>query len=95
MITNPTGITQVATSRTKILGNNPDRYSVLVVNVGDYDMYVSWDTQVSTSHGVRLYAHGGAISLNADDDGELTTYEMYAVANGGATDVFVVVVEVE
>jgi len=87
--------TSCATTVTSILPNNPDRLSYILVNLGDYPMYVAWDRDVGSDHGVYVAPNGGSFSLIADEDGELVGYELFGIAITDATDIFTMVTEAE
>jgi len=93
MNVNPAGVTQIGTSLTTVLKNNPDRLMWMLINLGSYDAYIAWDRDVGTAHGVLLSARGGNLVLIADEDVELTGYEVYGIAPSGATDIYVIEVE--
>lgn len=55
--------------------NNPDRLSLLMINLDDTDMVVAPDKGPTATHGILLQSGGGSVSLNAAVDGELVGYE--------------------
>lgn len=87
--------TECETEVTVILPNNPDRLGYILVNLGDYAMYVAWDRAVGTDHGIYVAPEGGSFSLVADEDGELVGYELLGKAITDATDIFTMVTEAE
>jgi len=84
-----------AVTATVLLQNNPDRLAATVVNLGANVMYLAWDREVGTAHGIYVAPNGGAQMFIADEDGELVGYELFGIAPAGAVDVFVVEVEGE
>lgn len=78
---------------TQILRNSPDRMSYLIVNLGDYDVYVSMDGHPSTTHGILLMSHGGSITSDIESDQEMVAYPMYAIADGGVSEVYIIETE--
>ena len=79
----------VTTTVTKVLEHNGDRVHFLVVNLGDYDVYISPSSRVSTSYGIKLSAHGGCVTFDVDDDGLVVTMDFYAVAESGSSTLFI------
>jgi hypothetical protein len=88
-VLNPLNVEKIGTSLTQALPNNPDRLFVLIVNLGSYDIYLAWDKLASTTHGVYVNKLGGNLILTADDDLELVGYEMWGIASGGESDVYI------
>lgn len=82
-VVNPVTAT-VATSATRVFRNNPERVLALMVNQGNVDGYVGFDTEVSATKGILISANGGYLILSADEDGELVAQEIYAISPGGA-----------
>jgi len=83
------------TTATVLLRNNPDRLAAHVVNLGANAMYLAWDRDVGSAHGVYVAPSGGEVVLLADEDGELVGYELFGLALVGADDVFILEVEAE
>jgi hypothetical protein len=83
----------VTTSKAKVLNANPNRFSVLFMNIGSYDIYLSPLTDVASSKGLILGAGGGAASFAADEDGELPTQEFWGIAIGGSSTLYVMEVK--
>ena len=76
--------------------NNPDRLHYIAVNVGSFDVLVAWDIdEVRTGRGVRLGAQGGSVSLAVDEDGELVTYQAFAIGLGGGSTIYVIETEAQ
>jgi hypothetical protein len=48
---------------------------------------------VSSTNGIFVQASGGSMGVIADDDGELAGYEVFAIAIGGNSAVFVLATE--
>lgn len=55
--------------------NNPDRLSLVIMNLSDTNVYLSPDKVPSATHGVLIASSGGLMSLNAKEDGALVGYE--------------------
>ena len=94
MVVNP--LSKVVNSAaTKVLGNNPDRFSWAIVNLSDETMYLAWSQDVSSSKGVLLTANGGSTSLTANEDLELVGYPVWMIATSDAKEIYAVEVEAE
>jgi len=79
----------VGTSIVRILGNNPNRMSFSIVNLGTSAMFIAPDNGPSTSRGIRLDAGGGSFSANWRDDAHLTGWDWFAIAEAAAQSIFV------
>lgn len=79
----------VATSATRIVGNNPDRVMLLLINLGGTPVYVRPANNPSDSAGVQLSQNGGSMVTIVRDDGTLPTNEWYGVAPSVAANVYV------
>jgi len=79
----------LTTTKSKVLSANPNRFEYVVINLGTYDSYFSPMTDVSTTKGMLVGPAGGAFSANVDEDGELPTMELWGIADGGSTTLFV------
>jgi len=94
-VPNPLGAVDVGTTVTEIMHGNPDRLSIIVVNLGANDVYVAFDREVSPTRGILLVHTGGSLSLTADEDMELVGYPIYGVTATGTSRVFVLETEAE
>lgn len=79
----------VATTVTKIMNNNPKRVYVTITNLSNYDMYISPLNDVSSSKGIYVSPNGGAVTLKWREDFHLLEHEFFAIAIGGAANIFV------
>lgn len=79
----------VGTSATRILSNNPRRVAFVLINLGSYPIYLSPSNDPSTTKGIYIAESGGQISLNYENDFELTGGEFWAVADGGNSEIYV------
>lgn len=73
----------VNTTVTRIIPSNPRRTSLVIRNIGDYNIYLGTDNQVTTTNGFKI-APGNIVSFSKDfgDNPEL---EFYAIAESGAS----------
>ena len=79
----------VGTGVSTIIGGNPDRLGLLILNLSSNTLYVSIDNSVSATNGIRLGANGGSVALNVTDDGMIQTRTWYGLATGAGSSVYV------
>ncbi len=72
----------VSTTLTKIAPHNFERLAMTIVNLGAANCYVSPSENVSATHGIKLNANGGSLTLTARDDLTMVGHEWYAIAEG-------------
>jgi hypothetical protein len=70
----------VLTMPTKIVTNNPRRFEWIAVNVGVGTVTISWDTSLAAGSQIPIPPLGGSIIVLADEDGEMVTYDAWAIA---------------
>lgn len=88
----PTSVT-VQTTPTQLTKNNPRRFLLVVFNVSVADAFEMFNDTVSSSNGFKIPALGGSIIYTADEDGELVTYDHWAVNPSGPLPLVVVEVQ--
>jgi hypothetical protein len=64
-----------------ILGSNPQRYYVLIVNDSDSTAYISLGKPAVANEGIRLNASGGSFEINLTNP---YYGEIYAVSTGAS-----------
>jgi hypothetical protein len=79
----------VGVSVVEILSSNPNRVSILIVNLSLNNLYISPQNDVSATKGIYIAPSGGAITLQWDRDFELVSQPFFAIASGAASDVFI------
>ena len=79
----------VGTGVSTIIGGNPDRLGLLILNLSSNTLYVSIDNSISATNGIRLGANGGSVALNVTDDGMIQTRTWYGLATGAGSSVYV------
>lgn len=72
--------TTVGTTAIRIVTNNPRRVKLTLLNLGASDVYVGFDSSVTTSAGLKLVAATGTLESNASDDGEEVLVELWAIS---------------
>ena len=88
--TSKTTTVTVATTVTRIVGNNPRRVSVTVYNRGSNNVDIDYAASVTANGGIPLAAASGVMQSTIEDDGEATINELYGIATTAAVTVFVV-----
>lgn len=85
---NPVTATALTTV-TKLAANNPRRTSLLIINIGSNNIYLSPSNDVSSSKGILLVSNGGSFSTAYDEDLLLPCKDWYAIASGANSNVYV------
>jgi hypothetical protein len=82
-------VSSVGVAAVRLVRQNPKRVGFLVVNLSLNNMYIRPARAASSSAGVRLDANGGNASVWFEQDGEVTGWEWFVVADGAASPVLV------
>ncbi len=82
--------TSVGATPTLLLPNEPDRIFWLVVNRSAQIVDLGFTNALVTGANILLDANGGTVSSILEQDGELVTYPVYAVAPVAGATVYVV-----
>ena len=88
--TSRTSTVAVATTVTRIVGNNPRRVSVTVYNRGVNNVDVDYVATVTSGGGIPLTGASGVMQSTIEDDGEAVVQELYGIATTASSSVFVV-----
>jgi len=80
---------QLSTTAERILKANPDRISWDIFNLGTTVVYLSHDEVPSSTNGYYLDKNGGHIGMVWNEDGEITGYQVYAVATSGTPTIYI------
>jgi hypothetical protein len=88
--TSRTSTVSVATTVTRIAGNNPRRVSITVYNRGVNNVDVDYVATVASGGGIPLTGASGVLQSTIEDDGEAVINEMYGIATTGSSSVFIV-----
>jgi len=80
----------INTSPVRVLSNNPDRLSWVIVNLSGSDIWLGFDREVSSTKGLFLASGGSAITTDWRDDFELVGYEVWAIASANNSPIYVV-----
>lgn len=72
-----------------IANKNPNRVSILFVNLSPNSLHISPLPDVSTSKGVYLAPNGGYAMFQFDKDFQMVTTEFYGIAGAAGSNVFI------
>lgn len=90
---NPLNLASIGAAVVRVLGNNPNRYSWVFVNLSPNTIYLHLDNTVSSSRGFLVGPNGGSLSAQWEEDFELVSNEWFAIASGPASAFLVYEVE--
>lgn len=82
------GTLTVGTAAVEIVGHDSERVSLLIANHGAADVYISPTNQVSVTRGIRLGAGGGALSVNVQDDANLSALSWWGISAAAGNAVY-------
>jgi hypothetical protein len=75
-------VSSVGTSAVKILDNNADRLAWVIINLSSNTLYLSLKSDVSSSKAIVVSPNGGFASMVWDEDFQMTGWEIWGVASG-------------
>lgn len=78
--TNPMNAASIGTAATQILQNNPNRFQATFVNLSAVSIVVWVDPQVTTARGILCGPGGGGFSFSWEEDFELCSSQLWAIA---------------
>lgn len=79
----------VGTVVEELLGGDPERVLVFILNLSANSVHVGLRNSVSSTNGILLAASGGNVSFNAVEDGTLPTRQFFVVAAAAASQLYV------
>ena len=79
----------VGTAPVLVLRRNSNRIGYVISNLSANQLYLGVDSSVSATRGLLLDASGGSATSWIDEDGEFTQREVWALATGANSDVYV------
>lgn len=82
-------VVSVGVSVTAVLGNDPERVSVVLVNLSANVIFIGFDEAVGAARGIRLAAGGGSASWNVREDYTLPLRAVFALATGANSNLYV------
>lgn len=80
---------QVNPVETKIVSSNPNRVGCVFVNNGASNVYIKPIRPAVLNVGIKLSANGGTVTFSWDHDFELIASEWYGIADGAASNFYV------
>ena len=82
-------VVSVGTTQGQVLGNDPERVTVLLINLSSNTIFVGFNEQVGSGNGIILTPSGGNVSYNVEDDFLIPTLQVNAVADGANSALYV------
>jgi hypothetical protein len=82
-------VESIGTTASKVLDNDPERVTALLVNMSANTIYLAFDEAVSSTRGIILAANGGTLITSVRDDFMLPTHSFWAVASAAASNLYV------
>ena len=82
-------VVSVGTGQQQIMGNDPERVSVLLINLSANTIFIGFNEGVGSSDGILLGANGGSVAYDVTNDYILPTLQVNAVATGAASSLYV------
>lgn len=79
----------VGTDVEELLGGDPERVLVFILNLSAGTVHVGFRNTVSPLNGIILAASGGSISFNAIEDGTLPTRQVFVTAQFAVSQMYV------
>jgi len=83
-------VSNLGTSVTKVIPNDPDRLAWLIVNLSANTVYLGLSRDVSSSKSILLQASGGSAGMVLDEDFNTVTYEVWGVASGASSAIYTI-----
>ena len=82
-------VVSVGTAQGQIMGNDPERVSVLLINLSSNTIYIGFNEGVGSANGIILTSLGGSLSYDVTNDYILPTLQVNAVAGGAGSNLYV------
>lgn len=82
-------VVQIGTSQTQVMGNDPERVSVLLINLSSNTIFIGFNEGVGSNDGIILTPSGGNVAYDVTNDYILPTLQVNAVADGVTSDLYV------
>lgn len=77
--------TSIGDTPAEIVSNDPGALQLTIVNLGNSDLYLWIDGNVSTSRGILIAANGGAYEIDITRQMLMPTYSWWGVCASGNT----------
>jgi len=85
----------VTTTADRILDQNPNRLFLTFINPSTNNVWIDPSADVAVGEGFIVSSNNGVTTFQIQEDGDVTTAEFHAIANGGPADLVVRGEEVE
>jgi len=79
----------VGTTSTRLVPQNPNRLFLTFINPSTNTVYVDTQTSVAVDEGFIISSNDGVLQFETRTDGDVTTEEFHAVADGGTANIIV------
>lgn len=83
-------VSSVGTVPTQIVGNNPNRVGLLIVNLGVNNLFVLPEPDPSAAKGILLAPNGGDLVITWYEDFDWAMYEEWGIAPAGAVNILTI-----
>lgn len=80
--------TSIGTTQSRLLAEDGERVSYLLINLSPNRIFASFDNTVSSSRGIVLSANGGFFSMNAKDDFTIVARPIHVIADVAASNLY-------
>lgn len=80
----------VGLTRVQVLGNNPERASIVFVNPSADFITITPSTLIASGSGIRIAPNGGFISMTLENDVPLPAMAWYCVGDAAALSVYII-----
>ena len=72
-----------------ILQGNPDRVGLVFINTSTVDVFIAFNSGVSSTNGIKIGANGNSVTMTVRDDFTLPTRTIYAITSSGTATVYI------
>jgi len=78
------GLTEI-----QVLANNPNRLAWILINLSANTIYLALSRGVGATRGITVTGNGGIASMMWNEDFQMTGYEVFGIATGAASAIYV------
>jgi len=82
-------VVSVGVAQSQVMGNDPERVSVLLINLSANTIYVGFNEGVGSTNGIILTPLGGSVAYDVTNDYILPTLQVNALATGAGSNLYV------
>ncbi|MEM0010355.1 MAG: hypothetical protein QXW39_07345 [Candidatus Bathyarchaeia archaeon] len=75
---------------TLLAPNNPNRFEVLISNLGSEPLYIGFSSTLSSTKSIKVPAGGGIMTMRVEEDGEIVCAEIWGLSTSVGTTAYVV-----